>query len=171
MKIYYSVILVLATVLSAFTISKDPKIVKAEEFQKHINPIGLIYLMSSGYKETFVTENKDLKYDFAIKSENADFEVRYTIWSLKPTLEEYKKCKLDKNCTMVNPNSIYQGIVEANVLNMTAGLDADIGPFPPMAVREEFNADSGGSSFFAFDCEFGKGGINTDKWFTRIKIM
>lgn len=25
-----------------------------------------------------------------------------------------------------------------------------------MAVREEFNADDGGSSFFRFNCEFGK---------------
>ena len=62
--------------------------------------------------------------------------------TLKPALEDYRKCKLDTSCTMVPPNKIYEGRIHANVLNMTAGQDAEIGPFPPKAVKQEFNADT-----------------------------
>ena len=149
---------VLTVIITAFTISDDKgKIVKADEFQKYIDTIGLQFTMPPDYTETFVKENKDLWYSFAIKDKQADFEVRYTVWSLKPTIAEYEKCKLDTNCTMVSPNVIYKGRIQANVLNMTGGQDWDIGPFPPQAVKKEFNADAGGSSFFEFNCGFGEG--------------
>ena len=34
---------------------------------------------------------------------------------------------------------------------------AELGAFPKNAVKSEFNADTGGSSFFEFNCAFGKG--------------
>ena len=143
---------------TAFTISGDKgKIIKVDEFKKYIDTIGLKFEMPADYKETYVKENKDLWYSFAIKDKKADFEVRYTVWSLKPTMEEYKKCKLDTNCLMVSPNVIYKGRIQSNVLNMTGGQDIDIGAFPPQAVKKEFNADNGGSSFFQFNCGFGAG--------------
>ena len=58
---------------------------------------------------------------------------------------------------MANPNKIYKGRIQANVLNMTGGQNQNIGPFPPQAVKKEFNANAGGSSFFEFNCEFGEG--------------
>jgi hypothetical protein len=149
---------ILTSFITAFTISDNKdKIVKTEEFQNYIDTLGLKFTMPEGYKETYVKENKDLWYSFAIKDTKANFEVRYSIWSLKPTIADYEKCKLDTNCNMVNPNSIYKGRVQSNVLNMTAGASMDIGPFPPQAVKKEFNADAGGSSFFEFNCDFGEG--------------
>lgn len=136
MKIRITIILLLAILVSAFTINKQEKIVKVEEFQKEADTIGLKFVMPENYKETVVKKNRDLWYSFAIKNKDADFEIRYTIRSLKPQIEEYEKCKLDKNCLMVNPNNIYKGTTMANVLNMTA--------------RQ-------GSAFFEFNCEFGKG--------------
>jgi len=145
-------------IITAFTISNDKeKIVTVDEFQKYIDTIGLKFIMPDEYKETYVKENKDLSYDFAIKDKKAEFEVRYSVWSLKPTIREYEKCRLDTNCMMINPNLIYQGRIQANVLNMTSGQDQEIGPFPAQAVKKEFNADNGGSSFFEFKCDFGKG--------------
>lgn len=151
-------LLVLTVVLTAFTAPEgEGRIVKADEFQKFADTIGLRFTMPEDYTETYVKENGDLWYAFAIKDKQADFEVRYTIWSLKPTLAEYEACKLDTNCLMVSPNVIYKGRIQANVLNMTGGLDRNIGPFPPQAVKTEFNADAGGSSFFEFNCGFGTG--------------
>jgi hypothetical protein len=151
-------LLIVTVIASAYTISGDKgKIVKVDEFKKQIDSIGLKFLMPANYKETYVKENKDLWYSFAIKDKKADFEVRYTIWTLKPTIEEYKKCKLDTNCIMVSPNIIYKGRIQSNVLNMTGGQDIDIDAFPNQAVKNEFNADKGGSSFFQFNCGFGKG--------------
>lgn len=148
----------LTVFITAFTRSDDNgKIVKAKEFQEYIDTIGLTFTMPAGFKEIAVKENNDLWYSFAIKDKDADFEVRYTVWSLKPTFAEYEKCKLDTNCTMVNPNVIYKGRIQANVLNMSGGQDYEIGPFPMQAVKNEFNADAGGSSFFEFNCGFGKG--------------
>jgi hypothetical protein len=122
-----------------------------------IDSLGLTFEMPLEYTETFVKENKDLWYSFAIKDNKEDFEVRYTIWSLKPSIDVYNKCKLDTNCLMISPNAIYKGRIQSNVLNMTGGQDWNIGPFPPKAVKKEFNADDGGSSFFEFNCGFGKG--------------
>jgi hypothetical protein len=144
--------------LSAFTLPNSKgKIVKEKKFQKFIETVGLKFTMPDDYKETYVKDNNDLWYCFAIKDKNADFEVRYSIWPLKPSIEEYEKCKLDNNCTMISPNQIYKGIIQANVLNMTGGQDWDIGQFSTQAVNAEFNADAGGSSFFELNCGFGKG--------------
>lgn len=149
---------ILIFTISAFTKSDEKdKIVKVDEFQEYIDTIGLTFSMPKDYEETYVKENGDLWYSFAIKDMKADFEVRYTVWSLKPTIEEFKKCELDTNCIMANPNGIYEGRIGANVLNMTGGKDANIGAFPTQAVMHEFNADAGGSSFFEFNCGFGQG--------------
>lgn len=144
--------------LSAFTFfSKPGKTVKVEEFKKSIDSIGLQFSMPPDYKETRVVDNPDIWYSFAIKNQKEDFEIRYSIWSLKPTLAEFEKCKLDSNCTMISPNALYKGRIQANVLNMTGGANPNIGAFPTQAVKKEFNADAGGSSFFEFNCAFGKG--------------
>lgn len=149
---------VLTIIASAFTTSEmKGKIIKVSEFQKYVDTIGLKFIMPPDYKETYVKENKDLWYGLAIKDKNSDFEVRYSVWSLQPTVEQFNKCKLDTNCLMVSPNVIYKGRIQSNVLNMTGGQDIDIGAFPPQAVKKEFNADNGGSSFFQFNCGFGKG--------------
>ena len=149
---------VMTVLITAFTISDDKgKIVKVVEFQKYIDTIGLKFTMPPDYKEALVKENKDLWYSFAIKDKKADFEVRYTVWSLKPAIKEYEKCKLYTNCLMPSPNVIFKGRIQSNVLNMTGGQNIGIGPFPPQAVKKEFNADNGGSSFFEFNCGFGTG--------------
>lgn len=136
---------------------KSDKIVKVDEFQKFVDTIGLKYTMPPDFSETKVKGNRDLWYTFAIKDKHADFEVRYSVWSLKPELAQYEKCKRDTNCIMIGPNVIYKGRIQSNVLNMTGGQNWNIGPFPMVAVKNEFNADCGGSSFFEFNCEFGKG--------------
>ena len=126
-------------------------------FEKLCDSTGLKFEMPKGYQVTDVKKNRDLMYSFAILNEDASMEIRYTIWSLKPALERYKKSLENSNSTMISPNKMYQGTVQANLLNMTSGQMYNIGPFPTQAVKEEFNADAGGSCFFEFDCEFGKG--------------
>lgn len=150
----------LATILlsTLLTVAEGQNsVVSVKEFTDQIDSIGLKFTMPNNYIEVAVIQNEDLFYSFAMKNKNADFEVRYSIWSIKPNLVEYEKCKTTPGCTMVHPNNIYKGIAEANILNMTAGKGANMGGFPKNAVKSEFNADIGGSSFFEFDCKFGKG--------------
>lgn len=147
--------LLLTTILT--TAGGQNNFVSVKEFSEMIDSIGLKFKMPENYNEAAVIDNGDLFYSFAMKNKNADFEVRYSIWSIKPQLTEYEKCKTTPGCTMVHPNKMFKGIAEANILNMTAGKGADIGGFPKDAVKSEFNADIGGSSFFEFNCDFGKG--------------
>lgn len=161
MKTKLSALVLLFVIITSFkkeTIVEKDKVVSLAEFKAMIDSIGLSFTMPEGYAETSVTANKDLHYDFAIRNTKEDFEVRYSVWSLKPAFEEYKKCKLDSaHCIMVNPNKLYSGRAMSNVLNMTAGASMEVSTFPPSAVKKEFNGDNGGSSFFEFKCEFGKG--------------
>jgi hypothetical protein len=144
--------------LYAFSVSNEQqKNVSVEEFREFSQSNGLQFTLPEGYTATAVKENRNLWYAFAMKDEQADFEVRYSIWSLKSDLGNYEQCQQTQECTMLHPNLMYQGRAQSNVLNMTAGERMDVEAFPPAAVRKEFNADAGGSSFFEFNCEFGKG--------------
>lgn len=127
------------------------------EFQNLCDSSGLQFTMPEGYKIIDVKENRDLGYSFAVINADSTMEIRYTIWSLKPALEQYEKSLKDSNSMMIPPNNIYKGRIQANVLNMTGGQMYDIGSFPLQAVKSEFNADTGGSCFFEFNCEFGEG--------------
>ncbi|MBS1951267.1 MAG: hypothetical protein JST37_09725 [Bacteroidetes bacterium] len=131
--------------------------ISIKQFTDYIDSVGLKFKMPDNYKETDIIENGDLYYVFAIKNKNADFEVRYSIWPMKPKLKEFEKCKTQPGCSMIDPNRMFKGIAEANVLNMTAGKGANIGGFGKEAVKGEFNADIGGTAFFELNCAFGKG--------------
>jgi hypothetical protein len=128
-----------------------------EEFQKQASLSGLKFEMPIGYEIKEIKKNRDLQYTFAIINKDKTMEVRYSIFPLKQMFEKYKKSKNDPNTMMINPNNMYMGIMTSNIMNMTNGKMVGIGDFPPMAVKKEFNADYGGSSFFEFNCEFGKG--------------
>lgn len=146
------VLLLLSALLDAQT-----RTVSAKEFTALADSMGLVFKMPEGFKETVVKDNQDLSYDFAICDKDTVFEVRYTIWPLAPLWADYRKCKAEPGCMMVNPDNIYIGRAQANVINMTAGHSQNVSAFPTPAVKREFNADAGGSSFFELHCGFGKG--------------
>lgn len=148
-------LIILLSLLTTMTFAQDQ--LTLSEFEQFCDDAGLIFEMPEGYKIVEVKENRDLAYSFAILNEAGTMEIRYSIWPLQEAIEKYKESLEDENVTMIHPNKIYSGIIQANVLNMTGGQMADIGPFPTDAVQREFNADAGGSSFFEFNCGFGKG--------------
>lgn len=127
------------------------------DFQREVEAAGLTYEMPDGYSIVEVKENPDLRYSFAIKNADETMEVRYSIFPLGDMMKEYEASLLDSNTTMVHPNKLFKGIVRANALNMNGGQPYDIGAFPALAVKEEFNADNGGSCFFDVNCVFGEG--------------
>lgn len=128
-----------------------------DEFAKHADSMGLVFTMPEGFRSVPTKENPNLWYDFAIMSEDSAFEVRYTIWPLQEALQSYQECLKDTSCLMVHPNKFFQGRAQTNVLNMTSGAGGNTQSFPADAVKEEFNADAGGSAMFEFDCVFGEG--------------
>ena len=98
-----------------------------KSFLNLLDSAGLQFKLPENYQEISTRENPDLYYCFAMKNKTADFEVRYSIWPMQESLEDYEDCKRDPNCMMVHPNNMFKGIAEANVLNMTAGENAAIG--------------------------------------------
>ncbi len=151
-QIFSTLILILIFGISH---GQDSSAIKA--FENLCDSSGLQFTMPEGYNVIEVKKNRDLVYSFAAINADSTMEIRYTIWSLKPQLEKYKKSLKDSNSIMVPPNNLYKGIVQANMLNMTGGKTYDIGSFSSKAVKKEFNADAGGSCFFKFHCHFGKG--------------
>jgi len=143
--------------ISGQSIVCQNRIVSVDEFKSSMDSIGLVYELPTGFKSALVRGNGDLYYQFAIINEDSTMEVRYTIFPIKQNLLEYEKLLKDLGTVMIHPNKMYTGIIQANMLNMTGWKDYQIGAFPKDAVNEEFNADVGGSCFFQFDCEFGKG--------------
>lgn len=143
--------------LTSFSISYGQNQLTVSDFEAFCDSAGLKFNMPEGYKTIAVKENRDLSYSFAIINNNSTMEIRYSIWPLKASIKSYEESLKDSNSIMVHPNKHYNGRIQANVLNMTGGQMYDIGSFPPQAVKKEFNADDGGSCFFEFNCEFGKG--------------
>jgi len=149
--------ILIITFLTFFAINSYCQTLTLEEFQKQADLSGLQFEMPTGYKITEVKENRDLQYSFAIINSEGTMEVRYSLFPMKKMLDAYEKSKKNPNEIMINPNNIYVGLMTANGMNMTSGIMPRIGDFPTQAVKEEFNADYGGNSFFEFNCEFGKG--------------
>ncbi len=131
-----------------------------EEFQAECDSAGLEFNMPEGFSIAEVKENKDLFYSFAISNSDKSMEIRYTIWPLGNLFDAYEKSLKDSNVTMVNPNNMYYARVQASMTNLSGGQIYNITKFPPAAVEREFHANQGGSCFFEFDSEFGKGWLN-----------
>ena len=149
--------LLLLILLFTTTISNAQNQENQTAFEKLCTDNGLQFKMPTGFHPIPVKENPDLHYDFAIINKEGTMEIRFSIFSLKKALEDYEASLQDKNTIMIPPNNIYKGIIQANVLNMTGGQMYDIGAFDSQAVKREFNADAGGSSFFKFNSVFGTG--------------
>jgi hypothetical protein len=147
----------LITMLLSIGMSSSQDQITQKEFETFCDSSGLEFTMPEGYTIAKVFENRDLWFSFAVINADSTMEIRYTIWSLKSALEEYEASLKDSNSMMVPPNNIYKGRIQANMLNMSGGEMYNIGPFPPQAVKREFNADAGGSCFLEFNCQFGEG--------------
>lgn len=148
--------LVVVLLFQQYKSQNQEKVVSEKEFIAQIDSLGLEFRMPEGFKPTSVKKNRDLQYSFAIINDNS-FEIRYSIFPLKALLKHYEESKKNKNEIMINPNNFFRGTVNANVLNMTSGIMYEVKDFPIEAVKNEFNADIGGSCFLKFNCEFGKG--------------
>lgn len=149
--IFFSVII--TNIISAQQLSNK----NIEKFIQKLDSLGITFQLPDNFKEIPIIKNRDLHYEFAILNKDSTMQVRYTIMPLKQRVIEYEKSKTNPNVIMVNPNYIYPNIMRANVLNMTSGVEYEIGYFDKNAVKNEFNADDGGSCFLEFNSEFGKG--------------
>jgi len=150
-------VLLLSVLFITFSNVFSQNLNTAVKILDYVDSLGMNFRPPVLYRVLVTKENSDLQYSFALMNRDSSMEIRYSIWPLKPYIEEYEKPLNDPNSLIIDPNNLYKGIIQSNVLNMTSGKYYDIGHFDSKAVKKEFNADAGGSCFFDFDCEFGEG--------------
>jgi len=100
--------------------------------------------------------NQDVLYHRAYKVKGEDFEIRIRYEVLAPLIAQYEESKKPgSNMVMVPPNNLFQSFFMVAMMNILQG-DAEprMNAFPPEAVKEEFNADAGLTSFGQGKSEF-----------------
>ncbi len=117
--------------LGLFTSGLHAQLSLPAEFSRTLGQRGMMLDSGplAGYELVPVIPNDDMEYDVALRSASGRLEVRYALrWD-------------------PGGNS-FSAFALTTLLNVGSGEDA-LGPFPPQAVRAEFNADRGVSGPFA----------------------
>src|SRR6266480_4050179 len=89
-----------------------------------------------------VSENRAMNYDIAIKAKRVKLEARYAIRIPGPE-------STHKNVTEVSGTALFEGLIMATILNISAGNDAPITWFDPKAASAEFGTPEGATAAFA----------------------
>jgi len=133
--------------LFAATVAKAQAIDSTEiKFKKILDDGKMTFTMPEGFVTIPIVKNKQMHYEFAVKSVDKPYEIRYsvspmTIKGLAGMYENKDKSKEE---------------LTARTLSMTVALNVGggswdptmgFGPFPPEAVKREFGADWGGTWF------------------------
>lgn len=139
--------------LTAFLEKKLPK-----TFTRLLDRGKMSFLRPDGLVEVPTIENEQMNYEYALKYPDKNFEVRYAIRPLDILLKEYQKSlkKKKEGETILHPNKYYSPSLQATVLNISGGQLPDISQFDKEAVKNEFNADWGATTFVTVGEEFGQ---------------
>lgn len=151
----------LTSVLSAFLIivsaafQSDNTLVS---FKRQLDNSAMTFDMPKGFVETNVIANKQMGYDYAIKHESKQFEVRFAIRPLSNLIKTFQEQEKDKKPgdVSIHPNSFHATSFQATVLNISGGRMPQLRQFPKQAVRSEFNAEWGATTFCEVAKEFGQ---------------
>ncbi len=131
-----------------------------KEFRKLLQENDLVFTMPANFTETGVKKNQELYYNYAIKYEKDTFEIRYTIFSLESLFENYEKSLIDSNVSALDPNKFHHSMFMTSILNIAqSGFESmpQTSAFPEEAVKTEFSADYGSTSFFIANSGFAEG--------------
>ena len=109
----------------------------------------LTFTPPEGMVEVPIVKNGQMNYEYALKSKDKAFEVRYTIRPLDSMLMRFAEQEKNKKPGDVNisPNNYHAGAFMATVMNIGGGKLPQIKEFDPGAVKNEFNADWGATTF------------------------
>jgi hypothetical protein len=110
-----------------------------DNFQRLLRQNLLRFALPPGFEATPVIDNGDVRYDYAIKSNNTKLEIRYRIWPI------------------TNGDAEYGAMAVTMGLNISNGQMMETRHYPVPDVTTEFGADEGCSGMVQNDSEFGKG--------------
>jgi hypothetical protein len=128
------------------------------EFNQLALRTGMVFIQPAGWDEVPVMKNSQMNYDYAIKLNGKDIEIRYRIQPLDDMVKKYQEWLKNKppGSMMIDPNNLYSGMVMATAANIGGKMPADGKSFPPDAVKRDFGADKGGVIMIVPVKEFGQ---------------
>lgn len=140
-------------VLTSFTSDNLPK-----TFTDLLERANLTFQKPEGLLECKTIENGQMNYEYAVKHPEKNFEVRYAIRPLDNSIREFEESEKNKQKGDVNihPNNLYSSLFQLTILNISGGKLPKITVFNKEAVKEEFNADWGATTFVEVGKEFGQ---------------
>lgn len=143
----------LLLILLAFKSDNSPS------FKEQLEKSGMVFEMPKGFIETGIIENRQMNYEYAIKHETKAFEARFALRPLADLMKTYQELEKNKKSgdININPNQFFASSLQAIVLNISGGKMPRLQPFPPQAVKAEFNAEWGATTSFEVGKEFGQG--------------
>ncbi len=128
-----------------------------QEFKELLHDCDMHITIPPGFEESTVKENGDMDYDYAIKYPDKDFELRYAIRPIRYKSYANDTIRREMESQRGFRNSAYGTVLQTIILNITGGIDYKIQVFDKDAVKKEFNADWGATSFVDLHSDFGKG--------------
>jgi hypothetical protein len=145
--------LVLVLFISAFQSDKIQV-----NFKDQLAIAGMMIDMPKGFVETKIISNQQMNYEYAIKHPEKNFEVRYAIRPLGELIKSYNENEKNKKPgdININPNQFFASSFQATCLNISGGQMPRVNQFPKQAVKSEFNADWGATTFMKVGKEFGQ---------------
>jgi len=139
--------------LTSFQEKKLPR-----TFSKLLDRGKMTFTKPDGLTEVPTIENEQMNYEYALKYTDKNFEVRYAIRPLDIIMKEYQESIKNKKEgeSILHPNKYCSPSLQATVLNISGGQLPNISQFDNEAVKNEFNADWGATTFVAVGEEFGQ---------------
>jgi len=135
----YVVLLLQLVILAPLVAQGEPQPKLAPTaLERSLATAKLMWKMPDG----FVSENRAMNYDIAIKAKRVKFEARYAIRVPGPEIKH-------ENKTLVRGTALSEARFMATILNISAGNDAPITWFDPKAASAEFGTPEGATATFA----------------------
>jgi len=111
------------------------------------------FVIPDGFHMVPVRENPDVRYDFAISSEEVKLEIRFLLRPLNKDIEEF----IQRSSSGPHPNIYHEALLLTMCLNLSGGTICEPVPFNPGEVKAEFNADAGFTTLVDLNSVFGRG--------------
>ncbi|MBL8911379.1 MAG: hypothetical protein JNM17_11860 [Archangium sp.] len=136
--------LVLAAVVAAPPAPAAPAS-NEKAFKELLARAKVTYTAPSGFKEVPIEKNGAMSYEFAVRDPQKTLEIRIAVRLPSPPPPPDKP---GTRSVRIPDENVFPGLVQATMLNLSNG-EASQAPkaFSPTAVKNEFNADSGFTSF------------------------
>ncbi|MDN5284223.1 MAG: hypothetical protein JWR38_497 [Mucilaginibacter sp.] len=119
-----------------------------EKFQKKLSESKMVFTKPNGTSEVPIVENTDMHYDYALKLNDKNIEVRYSIWPIyKAMIDIYNNRQKSPGDTVLEPNKLHKQFALFAFSKISGGKispnQVRLQPFTVPTVKKDFNADEG----------------------------